>query len=525
MKRARIAYPESSPMDARRKKAIAIAAKLKAKYPYAEYGRSYTKRGSAESLTAFGPTYREANEEQKARRKQYGYIGRGKYHFKLRNIVGKKVTRALQDAAVQNIQAYSNLASSYAGPQQQSYEGSGAYTANNLITNALDSNSIASYSSSIDETGDVIITHKEFLTDILGPPSGSSFTNRSFALNPALEQSFPFLSQIACNYAEYEFIQLIYHYRSTTTDIGASTNGQCGTVIMCTNYNPSEDPFNHKSEMLQYAHAMSVKTTEHMDHGVECDPKKTALSNVLYTRTLPVSTEDLKNYDHGTFQLAISNTPVGFANEQIGELWVTYKVRLSKPRFGSARGTNIQRELIVTPSSAAKGATATGASIVAAPLYYGTFNNMGLSYYTDGAWFRVRFPASFQGYVRYTIITTAIENVATSPLGHNIVLAGNLTEMKEVYSQNGQPSSRMISSAMGLGNAGQDICSIVYFFVGEERGGVANTISVTGQYQNSPGLVQSMIEIMEYNPAGKNSTNDILLLKNSGGQIIAGDQI
>jgi hypothetical protein len=49
------------------------------------------------------------------------------------------------------------------------------------------------------------------------------------------------------------------------------------------------------------------------------------------------------DYDLGTFQLAISNTPAVVANATIGELWVSYKVLLRKPKFYSTLGLAISR--------------------------------------------------------------------------------------------------------------------------------------------------------------------------------------
>ena len=79
---------------------------------------------------------------------------------------------------------------------------------------------------------------------------------------------------------------------------------------MATNYNASSPPFSDKATMMEYAHAMSAKTTEHMTHGVECDPSKLGGSERKYIRTNPVvPSQDLKTYDHGLFQLAVANSP------------------------------------------------------------------------------------------------------------------------------------------------------------------------------------------------------------------------
>jgi hypothetical protein len=234
---------------------------------------------------------------------------------------------------------------------------------NNLVAGGASSNSIPAFTGSGDETGAVCITHSEYMGDIYAPGTAGSttitpFSIQSWSLNPGLEASFPFLSQIACNYAEYEFVQLIFHYRSTTTDVGSSTTGQCGTIIMATQYNASAALWQDKQEMMQAAHAMDCKVTEHMTHGVECDPAKTALSTERYVRANPViKDEDKKTYDHGTFQVALCNCPPAYNGLPVGELWVSYKVMLRKPKLFVTRGLSIDKDSYVCRAAAPLSAT------------------------------------------------------------------------------------------------------------------------------------------------------------------------
>ena len=233
------------------------------------------------------------------------------------------------------------------------YSGSGNYNTNNLISGqasgSLSRNSIPKFSGKRDETGAITVSHREYINDVFGPgvtggPS-TPFSLQSFSLNPALQQTLPWLSQIASNFDEYEFKQLIFHYRSTTTDIGNSTNGQCGTVVMATNYNAAAPAFTDKQQMIEYAHSHSSKVTESMSHGVECARSKTAFP-VLYTRANPVVTgQDLKTYDHGKFQIAICNAPASYNGFPLGELWAEYTVMLRKPKLFTTRGFEIDQDV------------------------------------------------------------------------------------------------------------------------------------------------------------------------------------
>jgi len=312
------------------RKAMAINSRINTKYPYATHGRSYSKRGSAQSLDMYGPTYKTASAGQQAARKEYGYVGRGKYWGKALGgyagsyfgSKGRKLGSYLGDKA-----------SDYAVKRFKGrglYQGRGSY--NNLV-----SGGDMSMSGAGNETEAVTFTNREYIKDIYGPTNGS-FTNLDMSLNPGLEHTFPWLAQIAANYEEYEFIQLLFEFKST---VNASTggDGQTGTIIMATNYNASEATFTDKASMMQYHGGQSGRLTDDLIHGVECDPSKSVGDMHKYVRTDPVK-DDIKSYDHGKFNFAIANMPGEFADQQVGELWVSYTVKLLKPKLGCARLVN-----------------------------------------------------------------------------------------------------------------------------------------------------------------------------------------
>ena len=94
--------------------------------------------------------------------------------------------------------------------------------------------------------------------------------------------------------------------------------------------------------MMNYHGAMSGRLTEDHIHGVECEPFANQGTPTKYVRSLPLagSTQSLSNYDWGNFQIAFVNTPAAFFNQQIGELWVSYTVKLSKPKLYASLANN-----------------------------------------------------------------------------------------------------------------------------------------------------------------------------------------
>lgn len=334
-----------------KRKAIIAQIRERSKWPRAQYGVAHYLRGTPDNIERWGATWKQANAEQRALRAQFGYTGRGLYtgsgRYNLLKSSGR-FTRGLGNVALSRLSG-GGL-----------YTGSGMYT-NNLISGAGTSiGSVPSFTGGGDETGSFVVSHSEYLTDIYAPGVANSgvatpFSLQAFALNPGLQTSFTFLSQIAQNYEEYQFIQLVYNYRSTTTDIGNSTTGQCGTVIMACNYNANNPSFVDKQSMMEYAHAASAKVTEDLAFGVECDPAKSAAgSTALYIRSNPVAVgQDLKTYDIGLFQVALANVPPAYNGLPIGELWVTYKVMLRKPKLFASRGLDTDGDLIAGQQSLA----------------------------------------------------------------------------------------------------------------------------------------------------------------------------
>ena len=191
----------------------------------------------------------------------------------------------------------------------------------------------------------ITVSHREYISDVYAPNQAAQFANQTYALNPALVQSFPWLSQIAGNYEEYTFKQLIYTFRSNVTDF-VSANGQVGTVTMAVQYNANDAPFPTKQDAMEYDGAVSGKVSEKaILCGVECDPAQNSGPAGKYCRPGPVLPgEDIKTFDQGTLNFMVSNTPPQFNNQALGELWVSYTVELRKPKFLATRGLAIQKD-------------------------------------------------------------------------------------------------------------------------------------------------------------------------------------
>lgn len=317
------------------------------KYPYSTHGTLHVRRGSSDAMYVGltpGAYAHQVSPQEQMMRKNLGWTGRGSYKR-----IGGRIGSAIGRAAGNKTLGYAlgRVAGSGADVLQRMYQGRGAYVSNQLMVDGSAMKQGMQVTGTRNETDDVVFTHREYIQDVYAPKDGL-LENREYSINPGLQSTFPWLSQIAANYEEYELIQCIFYYRSTVSESTSNTNGQAGSVFLVTNYNPTAPKFTDKETMMQYHGAVSGKITEDLVHGVECHPSKLT-DTCKYVRTGPVS-DDIKDYDHAKFQLGIQNTPAAFIGQIIGELWVDYKVRLSKPKFYTNRGLGIQKDIFVDVS-------------------------------------------------------------------------------------------------------------------------------------------------------------------------------
>lgn len=187
-----------------------------------------------------------------------------------------------------------------------------------------------------------IITHREFIQDVVSSSAGTgptAFDNVSFRIQPGDAETFPWLSQVAQNYEQYQFLGLIFEYKTTSGSM--SSTPQLGTVVMATQYNILSQPFINKQEMENYEFACSTVPSKTVIHPIECDPKQTQCGGIFNVQTSQYtanSTSDQRLYDLGRFNIATVGMPV--AQETVGELWVSYQCLLLKPRLVPDSGSS-----------------------------------------------------------------------------------------------------------------------------------------------------------------------------------------
>lgn len=281
-------------------------------------------RGSDKSKAYWGEDWAHATPAQQALRRGVGFRGKGDYNFGLFNFT--RGSSMQNTAHLAGIGGYGFDAEGASVPQGNQIIAGSAQTP--ITVNGTD-----------DLSGDIIISQKEFLQNVnvttTGAGVGSAFSVVNFPINPGLQLTFPWLSQLAQNFTLYEFIGLIFEYKPTSGEFGGTTSNALGKVIMATQYDPDAPAFVTSVEMENYQYATATKPSLHCLHGVETDPRQRA-TKMLYVRSGD-SPKDQIFTDIGDFQIATEGIVAGAAATfPIGEIWVTYRIKLSRAKLNNS---------------------------------------------------------------------------------------------------------------------------------------------------------------------------------------------
>lgn len=274
--------------------------------------------------------------------------GRGKYSMKKfgrdlnkagKSDIGRMVRKELKSAATQAVIAGMGK---YTEGRGNYTTGRGDYHTNALVNGDSKMQVAKTNGATMDEHGSIMVSKREFVTSINATGS-ADFSVSTFNVNPALKSVFPWLSQSATNFDEYESIQMIFEYESVISETSVSSVGSLGTVILAANYNAGASAFTSFPQMVEYGGAVRGKISDTITCGIESDPAKMANDSCLYTRAGAVPAgQDIKTYDLAKFQLGLYGVPTAYvAGTQIGLLFVRYVVKLSKPKLYDSLGYSI----------------------------------------------------------------------------------------------------------------------------------------------------------------------------------------
>lgn len=168
----------------------------------------------------------------------------------------------------------------------------------------------------------VIVEHTEYFMDVTS--SASAFQASKIPINPGIVLAFPWLSSVANRFESYLFERLEFMYKplcSTTTP---------GVVILAVDYDAADATPNSKIIANSYAESSSSSvwdTSRHVCKGSNL--RKFGIQR--YVRTSDQLGTDVRVSDVGNLFICTSNTPA--TPTQLGEVWVSYKVKLFTPQI------------------------------------------------------------------------------------------------------------------------------------------------------------------------------------------------
>jgi hypothetical protein len=297
-----------------------------------------------------------------------------------------------------------------------------------------------------------VICHREFLQDISG---SAAFTMQLInPINPGLPTFAPWLSQVAMNYDEYELQGCVVEFVSTSAEFNG-VNAAIGSVMISTSYDSYDPAFPDKRSMDSAEYATTSKSCEDQLHPIECDPHLNPIKE-LYIRTPTIGIQgDRRFYDLGTTYVATQGQNTGAV---IGELWVSYKIKLLKPKL--VNSYNGYAQIVSDPIGSITTANPFGTSD--GRLTAGSNSNMLQRVSAT----QVLLPSA--GIFSFTFFV-----YATTPIGSQITATGGLNIVPATWFNNS-------SSAGQSGSLANNGLVPVYYAVMVAGTGPANYITIGG---------------------------------------------
>jgi len=225
------------------------------------------------------------------------------------------------------------------GKKLQKLIGRGDYSLEGSQTsvNSLIKGHPSAYSSFGDNHAETVVEYREYIGDlatgtvtpqVAGTLLGADVNlfYQTFNVNPGDPTVFPWFNKIATRYEEYKFDGLIFEYVSTTSPY--NTNSAMGEVIITSQDNVTATELTTRQSMFNTEMCCTARLDRNIMYGVEC---KSQAQNWYYVKgnasaATPANLQDFVKVYFAS-QVAASFP----SNSVLGEIWVTYRVRLRGP--------------------------------------------------------------------------------------------------------------------------------------------------------------------------------------------------
>lgn len=211
------------------------------------------------------------------------------------------------------------------------------------------------------EKGEMIISHSEYMGDLVCSGTSGAFLAQNYAINPANQGTFPWLSSVAVNFQDYQFTKLVFEFRPLVSESTSSSTGallSMGSVILAIQYDSVLGPYTSKATCENSDGSMSSKPSERCFVQVECNPKFNPLG-VLYTSVLGLNSSGFPQVSSvqqdprmnllGIFEAASVGVPTASSTPiSLGELWCHYECCMYKPQLNANLSAELSAHYLIT---------------------------------------------------------------------------------------------------------------------------------------------------------------------------------
>jgi hypothetical protein len=182
---------------------------------------------------------------------------------------------------------------------------------------------------SLGRAGDVIVIHREFISDLAASVTAGAFMALGIPINPGNSYMFPWLSGMASNFESYVFRTLKFFFE---TDASTSTPG---SVLLAVDYDVSDALPADKREFMSFRGATRCPSWNNCV--LSCDKEDLHKRKTYYVNNITGNTDgfvsdtvlnELRLDDVGELLVASSNST---SDAVLGELYVEYEVELLTP--------------------------------------------------------------------------------------------------------------------------------------------------------------------------------------------------
>lgn len=239
----------------------------------------------------------------------------------------------------------------------------------------------------------VNVCHREFVTTVYSSTTASSFQVQTFALTPTNSSLFPWLSQMAGLYKRFRFHGVTVEFRTQCGIAVSGTNSQVGLVISGWTSDPvAQIAGLRRSQIEQQENVVTVPPYRSSVMGVECarstqsrDWFETAPLIIKNNLTLGGSIVNRNPFDTIFGQIFLASDGIPVANQQLGELWVSYCIEFEEasdliettPQYAAGCGSNPSSVILTSATSLPLGLnpvftdTSGGTNLVNGQLFFG----------------------------------------------------------------------------------------------------------------------------------------------------------